>query len=34
MPWDRSAPVVARRQPAALNGQRAAEREYEYEYEV
>jgi len=34
MPWDRSAPVVARRQPAALNGQRAAEREYEYEHEL
>ena len=36
MPWDRSAPVVMRRQPvaASANGQRSAEREYEYEYEL
>jgi hypothetical protein len=36
LPWDRSAPVVIRRQPVATNGQRATEREdeYEYEYEI
>ena len=36
MPWDRTAPVVTRRQPvaASANGQRSAEREYEYEYEL
>jgi hypothetical protein len=34
MPWDRTSPIVTRRQPATTNGQRPAEREYEYEYGV
>jgi hypothetical protein len=34
MPWDRTSPIVTRRQPVAANGQRPTEREYEYEYEV
>ncbi|MFN8453541.1 MAG: hypothetical protein U0401_02540 [Anaerolineae bacterium] len=33
MPWDRSAPVVTRRQPVSGNGRRP-EREFEYELEV
>jgi hypothetical protein len=34
MPWERSAPVVIRRQPVATNGQRSAESEYEEEYQI
>jgi hypothetical protein len=33
MPWERSAPVVTRRQPVATNGRRPAEQEYEFELE-
>jgi hypothetical protein len=34
MPSDRTSPIATRRQPVSTNGQRPAEREYEYEYEV
>jgi hypothetical protein len=34
MPWDRTSPIVTRRQPVTTNGQRPPEREYEYEYEA
>lgn len=32
MPWDRAAPAVNGARPAAANGRRPAEREYEYEF--
>jgi hypothetical protein len=34
MPSDRTSPIATRRQPVSTNGQRPAEREYEYEYGV
>jgi len=34
MPWDRTSPIVTRRQPVTTNGRRPPEREYEYEYEA
>jgi hypothetical protein len=34
MPWDRTSPVVTRRQPRSTNGQRPSAREEEYEYEL